>query len=67
MIFMVFSIVGIFTLVGWAIVSSLTSGKKRRGAAPKPVVSGKGGGAEVVKDEWLSHLNKGGKKNKKRN
>ena len=69
MIFMVLSIVGVFGLVGWGIVSSLKGGK-RRGAVNRPVVSGKGGGAEVVKkDEWLAHLNqgKGKKNNKKRN
>eukprot|EP00009_Paramoeba_aestuarina_P008605 CAMPEP_0201520738 /NCGR_PEP_ID=MMETSP0161_2-20130828/12438_1 /ASSEMBLY_ACC=CAM_ASM_000251 /TAXON_ID=180227 /ORGANISM="Neoparamoeba aestuarina, Strain SoJaBio B1-5/56/2" /LENGTH=287 /DNA_ID=CAMNT_0047919217 /DNA_START=45 /DNA_END=908 /DNA_ORIENTATION=+ len=64
-LFMVFSIIGIFAFAVYMVFSSLKSGK-RRGPAPKSnTVVGDG----EVKDEWLSHLNQGKKKQggKKRN
>ena len=62
-LFMVFSIIGIFAFVGYLIYSSIKSGKRRA------IVSKSAAGDGEVKGEWLSHLNQGGKKkgSKKRN
>lgn len=56
-LFMIFSIVGLFGFIGYLIFSSIKTGKRRAGGA-----SGSASGKGEVKDEWLSHLTKGGKK-----